>query len=58
MAENDDYFTFYADGLKEYERIENQLIITLFSTTGELGKPNLAWRPGQAQEIRQMKGMS
>ncbi|HCC1556047.1 TPA: alpha-mannosidase [Enterococcus faecium] len=48
VAENDHYFTFYADGLKEYERIENQLIITLFSTTGELGKPNLAWRPGRA----------
>lgn len=36
VAENDHYFTFYADGLKEYERIENQLIITLFSTTGNL----------------------
>lgn len=41
-------FIVFADGLKEYERLENNLYITLFSTTGQLGKPNLQWRPGRA----------
>lgn len=38
----------YADGLREYERVDKHLFITLQATTGELGKPNLAWRPGRA----------
>ena len=40
--------TAFADGLKEYERTATSLCLTLFSTTGELGKPNLLWRPGRA----------
>ncbi|RPA65425.1 alpha-mannosidase [Aerococcus agrisoli] len=44
----DNYFTFFGEGLKEYERIDDSLFITLMSTTGELGKPDLAWRPGRA----------
>lgn len=40
--------TVFADGLKEYEHINNKLLVTLFATTGELGKPDLAWRPGRA----------
>ena len=41
-------FTVFADGLKEYERTADSLCLTLFATTGELGKPNLLWRPGRA----------
>ncbi|MFT4186519.1 MAG: hypothetical protein QM613_04730 [Micrococcaceae bacterium] len=40
--------TIFADGIKEYERAEDKLFITLFATTGELGKADLAWRPGRA----------
>jgi alpha-mannosidase len=40
--------TAFADGIKEYERKESGLFLTLFATTGELGKANLAWRPGRA----------
>lgn len=48
-VENEGYhITVYADGLREYERVENKLFITLMATTGQLGKPNLAWRPGRA----------
>lgn len=42
------YLTVFADGLREYERINDKLFITLFATTGQLGKPDLAWRPGRA----------
>lgn len=40
--------TLFADGLREYERVGDKLFITLMATTGQLGKPNLAWRPGRA----------
>lgn len=40
--------TFFGKGMKEYEGSNNSLYITLMATTGELGKPNLAWRPGRA----------
>ena len=36
------------DDSREYERLGTGLYITLFSTTGQLGKPDLAWRPGRA----------
>ncbi|MGY3766122.1 glycoside hydrolase family 38 N-terminal domain-containing protein [Vagococcus vulneris] len=42
------YVTVFADGLREYERVSDKLFLTLFATTGELGKPNLSWRPGRA----------
>ena len=38
----------FTKGMKEYERIENSIYITLMATTGQLGKPNLLWRPGRA----------
>lgn len=41
-------FTFYGLGLKEYENVGKDLFITLMSTTSQLGKPNLEWRPGRA----------
>ncbi|MFT8407520.1 alpha-mannosidase [Liquorilactobacillus nagelii] len=37
-----------AKGMKEYEKVDDSLILTLMATTGQLGKPNLLWRPGRA----------
>lgn len=48
VADKGNSITLFAKGLKEYERIGSHLYITLMSTTGELGKPNLEWRPGRA----------
>ncbi|WEV39631.1 glycoside hydrolase family 38 C-terminal domain-containing protein [Lactobacillus sp. ESL0681] len=45
-AENGLYFL--GKGQKEYERVDDALYITLMATTGELGKPDLLWRPGRA----------
>ncbi|MBM6953216.1 alpha-mannosidase [Enorma phocaeensis] len=44
----DGYLTVFADGIKEYEKDGDALLITLMGTTGQLGKPDLAWRPGRA----------
>ncbi|AYE39190.1 alpha-mannosidase [Companilactobacillus zhachilii] len=33
---------------REYESTNEAIYLTLFASTGELGKPNLAWRPGRA----------
>jgi alpha-mannosidase len=38
----------FAKGMKEYEKVADSLIVTLMATTGQLGKPNLLWRPGRA----------
>lgn len=48
LTEDNKNFTFWGYGQKEYEYADQQLFITLLATTGELGKPNLAWRPGRA----------
>ena len=40
--------TIFTNGLKEYEKNESRIDITLLSTTNQLGKPNLLWRPGRA----------
>lgn len=42
------YLTFFGKGLKEYEFKDDKLFITLMATTSQLGKRNLAWRPGRA----------
>lgn len=42
------HFTFWGAGQKEYQYENGSLFITLMATTSELGKPNLAWRPGRA----------
>lgn len=39
---------FFSKGEKEYELVDDSLYITLMATTGQLGKPNLLWRPGRA----------
>ncbi|WP_242596423.1 hypothetical protein [Enterococcus ureasiticus] len=48
VENNFGHVTIFADGVKEYERINDKLLITLMATTGELGKLKLAWRPGRA----------
>lgn len=35
-------------GIKEYQAKNNKIYLTLLSTTSQLGKPNLAYRPGRA----------
>lgn len=35
-------------GMKEYELDGQAFYVTLLATTGQLGKPNLLWRPGRA----------
>lgn len=37
-----------AKGMKEYELGNQSFYVTLMATTGQLGKPNLLWRPGRA----------
>lgn len=41
-------YSFFPRGLKEFEFDNRYLYLTLLATTGQLGKPNLAWRPGRA----------
>ncbi|WP_125762453.1 alpha-mannosidase [Companilactobacillus hulinensis] len=48
VGDKDSHFTFFGKGMKEYQYNETGLYITLMATTGQLGKPNLAWRPGRA----------
>ncbi|EJF00655.1 alpha-mannosidase [Liquorilactobacillus mali] len=45
---NNNSLSFFPRGLKEFEFDNKYLYITLLATTGQLGKPNLAWRPGRA----------
>ena len=48
ISEENRSFTFFGKGMKEYEYLDGSLYITLMATTGELGKPDIAWRPGRA----------
>ncbi|MDN6640511.1 MAG: alpha-mannosidase [Tetragenococcus sp.] len=48
VKHQDSYITFFSDGMKEYERENDKLYVTLFSATGQLGKANIDWRPGRA----------
>lgn len=40
--------SIYSKGIKEYQVIEDKVYLTLLSTTSQLGKPNLLYRPGRA----------
>lgn len=53
---NETAITAYAKGLKEYQVIGSSLYVTLMATTGQLGKPNLAYRPGRASGDTTKKG--
>lgn len=48
IQNNEKGLYFLAKGEKEYEKVGNSVFITLMATTGQLGKPNLLWRPGRA----------
>lgn len=48
MQDSDKALYFFGKGQKEYELINDSVYITLMATTGQLGKPNLLWRPGRA----------
>ncbi|CAJ1181180.1 alpha-mannosidase [Companilactobacillus paralimentarius] len=48
VTDNHKSLTFLGKGMKEYQYNNGKLFITLMATTGELGKPDLAWRPGRA----------
>lgn len=48
MKDNDKALYFLGKGQKEYELVNDSIYITLMATTGQLGKPNLLWRPGRA----------
>ncbi|MCF1584396.1 alpha-mannosidase [Tetragenococcus koreensis] len=48
LANDKRTFDFYGQELKEYEFSNDKLFITLFSSTGQLGKPDLLWRAGRA----------
>ncbi|WP_207652770.1 glycoside hydrolase family 38 C-terminal domain-containing protein [Clostridium isatidis] len=54
---NEEYtLSVYSKGIKEYQVIDDILYLTLLSTTGELGKPNLLYRPGRASGDTTNKG--
>ncbi len=40
--------TVFTRGIKEYQHIEDEIVLTLLATTDELGKPDLLYRPGRA----------
>lgn len=46
----------YNKGVKEYQASNNSIYMTLFSSTDELGKPNLNNRPGRASGDTTKKG--
>lgn len=56
-VESDDFsFTAFGKGLKEYQFIDKNLYLTLFSSTNQLGKENLVYRPGRASGDTTRKG--
>ncbi|MBC1474041.1 alpha-mannosidase [Listeria grandensis] len=48
--------TIFTRGIKEYQQIEDKLALTLLATTGQLGKPDIAYRPGRASGDTTKKG--
>ena len=42
--------------MKEYQIVDDYIYLTLFSTTDELGKPDIAYRPGRASGDTTKKG--
>lgn len=56
IEDNDKNISIFAKGIKEYQFIDTSLYITMFSATGQLGKPNLTYRPGRASGDTTKKG--
>lgn len=48
MYESKQGLFLLSGGMKEYELLDQGFAVTLLATTGQLGKPNLLWRPGRA----------
>ncbi|EAD5762187.1 alpha-mannosidase [Listeria monocytogenes] len=48
--------TIFTRGIKEYQQLDQHLALTLLATTGQLGKPDLAYRPGRASGDTTKKG--
>lgn len=48
MSDEENVFTVLTKGIKEYEVSRHQICVTLLATTGQLGKPDLLYRPGRA----------
>lgn len=62
---NSGFVSFYGDGkqltvfnkgIKEYQALQDQIYMTLFSACDELGKPDLLYRPGRASGDTTKKG--
>lgn len=52
IKDNEKIFGVITKGIKEYEIINNsQMALTLYRSTGLLGRDNLDWRPGRASGI-------
>ncbi|KMY49718.1 alpha-mannosidase [Peribacillus loiseleuriae] len=48
--------TVFTKGIKEYQHVQDTIAITLLATTGQLGKPDLLYRPGRASGDTTKKG--
>lgn len=48
ITDDKNTLSIYSKGIKEYQVIEDKMYLTLLSTTSQLGKPNLLYRPGRA----------
>ena len=54
IEENDNALVINSLGMKEYQILQNatsQVALTLFKSTGVLGRDDLTWRPGRASGI-------
>lgn len=56
LCGDNEQLTVFNKGIKEYQAYEDSIIMTLFSSTDELGKPNLLYRPGRASGDTTKKG--
>jgi alpha-mannosidase len=48
LMDKDQRLTVYTRDIKEYAQDGDAILLTLFATTDQLGKPNLLYRPGRA----------
>lgn len=55
-SDNNNTVTVFSDSIYEYENSDKFIFLTCFSTTNELGKPDLEWRPGRASGNTTVKG--
>jgi alpha-mannosidase len=48
VTDNKNTLSIYSKGIKEYQVVDDIMYLTLLSTTSQLGKPDLLYRPGRA----------